>query len=136
MALTAVKRGSNQLRQIGIVVLLLLLAGCQPALHVELLNDSDETVYAQDVDKGSVAVSPGGNAILDIYGRHLVVENPQKLSFDLNLPPLEHVHTTRHGLFVYAVLGKDGLLYLAAKHRDGNLVRLDPQPDGFPLHGK
>jgi hypothetical protein len=125
----------NVLRQIGAGLFLALLGGCSPALFLELQNEADQTVYAQDFAKGTVAIQQGSTAILNLPARQLVIEMPQKLSFDLKRPPSKQVHTTGRGLFVYGILAKDGFLYLATKSHDGKLKRMETQPDGFPLQG-
>jgi hypothetical protein len=135
-ARTVSKRGANARRQIGAGLFLALLAGCSPALFLELQNEADQTVYVQDFAKGTVAIEQGSAAILNLPARQFVVERPQKLSFDLKRPPSKHVHTTGRGLFVYGILTKEGFLYLATKSHDGKLKRMEPQPDGFPLQGK
>ena len=135
-ARTISKRGANALRQVGAGLFLALLAGCTPALFLELKNEAGQTVYAQDFAKGTVAIQQSSAAILNLPARQLVVEMPQKLSFNLKRPPSEYVHTSWRGLCVYGILTKEGFLYLATKSPDGKLVRMEPQPKGFPLQGK
>lgn len=130
------QRGANVLRQIGAGLFLTLLVGCSPALFLELKNEAGQTVYAQDFAKGTVAIQQNSAAILNLPSRQLVIEMPQKLSFNLKRPPSEYVHTSWRGLCVYGILTKEGFLYLATKSPDGKLERMEAQPEGFPLQGK
>lgn len=129
------KYGAKLLMPFGAVLFLVLLAGCRPALFLELRNEAGETVYAQDSKRGDVAIPHNSDTFLNILGRHLSVRMPEKRSFDLSRVPSEHVHTTRMRLVVYAVLTNEGL-FLAKKSRDGKFQRIEPQPIGFPLKGQ
>ena len=119
-----------------VIAIAAFLAGCRPALYLEVRNELDETVYAQDFKRGTVAILPKDSAVLDLPGRRLTVQSGQKYSFDLRLPPSKHVHTRHQRLVVYGILGNDRFLYIATKSAEGKLQRLEPQPDGFPLKGE
>lgn len=113
-----------------------MLAGCSPAVHLELLNETSGTILAEDFARRSVTIAAGRSEVLDLPGRYLKVEMPGKQCFDLRRPPSEYVHTTRRGLVIYAIIDKEGLLYLGQKAGDGKIRRIDPQPKGFPLKGQ
>ena len=129
---TRVQFGVKVRSRLAAYLILLILPGCSPALFVELRNGTGTVIYAEDFKRGSIAIPSGARALVDMPGGQLMINTPEKRIFDLKHVPSAHVHTTRRGLVVYAVLKEDAL-YLATKTRDGNLQLLDPQPAGFPL---
>lgn len=130
-----IKFGGKQLIAFAACIMVVILSGCSPAICLELRNEGDETVYVCDFRKKIVAVQSRETVFVDLPGKKLLLKTNKQQSFDLSRVPAEHVHTTRRGLVVYAVLSNDGLLFLATKMSDGKLKRVEPQPESFPLQG-
>lgn len=113
--------------------MLYCLQAVAPAILLELLNESQDVVFASTYNKDTVVIASGKSALLD-PGRQLVLRRGEAtFVFDLKRVPSRHVHTTERGFVVYAIFDDSSALYLATKTDQHQIVRVDPQPPGFPL---
>src|SRR5262245_5489695 len=116
-------------------IVLINLSGCSPAVLLELLNEGDQTIYVRDFRNRTVAVPSHGTARVDLPGMTLVVDKPQRGSFDLRRVPDRYIHSTRLRHIIHAILREDQSLYLAVKTKEGKFESIRPQPEGFPIKG-
>jgi len=127
------RRGVSLSCRIAAISLVMLLLGCSQDVSIELQNYSGSVITANDLDHGRIILYPSARAIVRPANQLAIERDAGRITFDLHSLPGRQVHTTWAGFKLFAVFDGDSIF--AGKKLNGKIVRLQPQPEGFPLVG-
>jgi hypothetical protein len=115
--------------------LLVILAGCQRHILINLLNSSGASIQVVDYNYGRITktVIANNSRLLVLSPVPLVIKISGKEQEYFIRVPSEFLQSEFRGRIAYLELGGDDKMYLLRINEKSATTRVDPQPIPFPI---